>query len=646
MSAPRIRHKKLPKPPACDRCKSRRVLCHPQPNGAPCPRCAEQDAECKTTYVKRGRPRKHPGPAHHIVQDLGMVSQSIIQSSSSLSLLNPQIYEGLPNGPELTPQRVAHLFDCFDHLPQVLHPLVKATNIKTVIRTVSFQLHLLPPQMHVLALCIIAYSALISFDEDVLGPGPRPASLGDTAFFHQPAPAVVRSCGTRRVGTCRALHVRALRTAWDSGIMLQPSKENAASCWLLDLLEQHNFSGLSRPWASAYISHIRALAAIWRATNDPVIQNTTDWAGFLMAEAILSTRSRKPILITLEDQLLLSGPESFSLDEFLTSVDSADYSERASDKIVFASMKPFMFHTTVLARTLWQTITGDHTRFAPLSEPDVIQFLSALQRMHLILGHLLEKAELYLTVADPNPTREGDVQLEPPAKRGSAKLTTATSVPAAPGAFKTTPTSNAAAIRGCMYALVVGFVGLALPFEKELALRINFLESTSSESSSTAQRHALARLRTFAAQAHDITRFATHTLACAIRLLPAVHYVPVRFTTLHQYAEFALEDLQMDLYAAGLDNDWSTWDFEAQREKARDLETFTQQLTMAAYSIDLDNHPTTQALIAQMEVYLAQVQAQVFAYSDDIALPVSGLAVALELETEAPVFVWKPAAHS
>lgn len=36
------------KPPACDACKARRVLCHPQPHGLPCPRCAEKGLMCVT----------------------------------------------------------------------------------------------------------------------------------------------------------------------------------------------------------------------------------------------------------------------------------------------------------------------------------------------------------------------------------------------------------------------------------------------------------------------------------------------------------------------------------------------------------------------------------------------------------------------
>ncbi|CDR45497.1 RHTO0S11e00892g1_1 [Rhodotorula toruloides] len=32
------------KPPACDRCKAKRVLCHPNPAG--CPRCVEKGVDC------------------------------------------------------------------------------------------------------------------------------------------------------------------------------------------------------------------------------------------------------------------------------------------------------------------------------------------------------------------------------------------------------------------------------------------------------------------------------------------------------------------------------------------------------------------------------------------------------------------------
>ncbi|KAE9402057.1 hypothetical protein BT96DRAFT_1017870 [Gymnopus androsaceus JB14] len=48
-----MKRKKLP---ACDSCKARRVLCHPQSNG-PCPRCSEKGVNCTTTPVVRRKRR-------------------------------------------------------------------------------------------------------------------------------------------------------------------------------------------------------------------------------------------------------------------------------------------------------------------------------------------------------------------------------------------------------------------------------------------------------------------------------------------------------------------------------------------------------------------------------------------------------------
>ncbi|KAJ7688877.1 hypothetical protein B0H17DRAFT_1067745, partial [Mycena rosella] len=39
----RMHTPKSKKSQACDACKARRVLCHPQLHGAPCPRCAEKN---------------------------------------------------------------------------------------------------------------------------------------------------------------------------------------------------------------------------------------------------------------------------------------------------------------------------------------------------------------------------------------------------------------------------------------------------------------------------------------------------------------------------------------------------------------------------------------------------------------------------
>lgn len=73
----------------------------------------------------------------------------------------------------------------------------------------------------------------ISFHPSVLGDGPRPESFVDQNFFLSSSDLF--GCGVRRGPAYRAL----LKAAWEFGIILQPSNENAASCYLLDLVEQY-----------------------------------------------------------------------------------------------------------------------------------------------------------------------------------------------------------------------------------------------------------------------------------------------------------------------------------------------------------------------------------------------------------------------
>ncbi|KAJ7688878.1 hypothetical protein B0H17DRAFT_1067749 [Mycena rosella] len=289
------------KPPACDACRARRVLCHPQPNGAPCPRCAEKDTACITTSGPRGRPRKSPisKPPELVVADevTQQLQSKIYPSSSSsmtLDLRSPQSWRN--DCPDLTPELIAHLFQCFDRLPEVVsNPITTETSIKNDVRAVSYQLYLLPPESRTLALCIVALASLVSFHDLVLGQGPRPESFSDDAFFSSRQDML--SCGARRSRVHRALHAAARKAAWDAGVILQASDKNAASCSLLDILDELDSSGGSRPWASASISHLRTLAPIWRNTTPGSYMNA-HWAAYLMTKALRATINRKPILLS------------------------------------------------------------------------------------------------------------------------------------------------------------------------------------------------------------------------------------------------------------------------------------------------------------------------------------------------------------
>ncbi|KAJ7046057.1 hypothetical protein C8F04DRAFT_1063251 [Mycena alexandri] len=563
MSTLRIRQKRVPKPPACDTCKAKRVLCHPQPNGAPCPRCVDKNNLCTTTPTRRGRPAKNPEPARMQEQELAMSQVPTPNSSSSMTFLSPRVLESFHESLELTPEIVEHFFDCFERLSSAMNPIVLNSSVKRAVQTAAFRISLLPPETRVLALVIVALGSLISFHESVLGPGPRPASHDDVTFFASGSHTDVINCGPRRARTCRALHAAALKAAWDTGIILNVSTENAASCFLLDTLdEQSDFSKLSRPWANAYISHIRVLATLWRKPNVPPPQSA-NWAGFLMAETLLSARRRKPILVTMGDQILLSGAESRSLEQFLASIEAS--AEKPGSKVLFDAMKPYAFHVTHLARELWETIIGDHVRLAPLSESAVTQFISSISLVYAVLTRLLSRVDTLCAAS----SGAGDI-----------------------GAFsRNHEWSEDRVVRGCAYGIIMGFVGLVLPLHRELEYRVGLLDAAAADVANgvnVGATLARERLGLLAAQARVIAALAIPELARAIRL-PRWYYAPIQVRTLADCVRFALDEAE----AAPV----------LEPERVKDLATIGAQLRIVGYSLDLLSSPETAQLLARLERY-------------------------------------------
>ncbi|KAF7343905.1 Zn(2)-C6 fungal-type transcriptional factor [Mycena venus] len=234
------------KPPACDSCKARRVLCHPTTDGTPCPRCLEKGTKCTTTPVARGRPPKpNLGMIPAVIPSPKSVASTAASHSASeepenhpsdsASNSSSLPSRGSPRYLELSPELVHHLFECFTHLPQFNHPMLRGDVLRDALSSNSWQIHLLPPQLKVLAHCICALSASISFDHAIIGPGPKPSSLGDRSVFTRCAD--LREYGVRRKPMYRALCAEALRLASEVGVLLEPSEDNAVSCFMLQFLE-------------------------------------------------------------------------------------------------------------------------------------------------------------------------------------------------------------------------------------------------------------------------------------------------------------------------------------------------------------------------------------------------------------------------
>ncbi|KAJ7115414.1 hypothetical protein C8R44DRAFT_223654 [Mycena epipterygia] len=540
MSASVMRDKRLKKPPACDSCKARRVLCHSQPNGAPCPRCVEKNTVCTTTPMPRGRPRKNPAP--NLASCKSLAATDSAQHPQVSSSLVPLPASGSVSHSidvrNLDPEFVAHCFECLKYIPQFHHPLITMTSIKKVVFAASFELHRLPPQPRVLALCIIALSSLASFHEYVLGAGPRPESFTDQSFFSSNPDLL--SYGVRRSAAYRALCAEAVKAAWDIGISLHPSNENAASCFLLDILEQNDFCGGSRPWASAYISHIRALFPIWRTASELTESDTNNWSGFIMGEALKSTKTRTAVLFTLDDQRMLSGPEPPSLEVLLASLEGS--AQKPGLSLVWSSMRPYMFHITCLARQLYETINGDYARLNPLSEHATIKFLSSLFLIHSVLSMLLDRVDAVITSATDDRTP-----------------------------FLIDGNKNERVARAAAYGAIVGFTDLVLPFYRELEYR-----------SATGEPRVRERIQLLRTQAYELATLGARAFARAIRFLPPIHYAPEHARSVYAWAEFyaAEEDLGPD--------------------RARDLETLANELKFMGYLMDVFSAPQSVALIQRL----------------------------------------------
>ncbi|KAJ7149215.1 hypothetical protein C8R43DRAFT_952056 [Mycena crocata] len=432
MSTPRTREKRVKKPPACDLYKAtRRVLCHPQP----CPRCVEKNAieKAQCNYTPRSRETAErwfrlssigPDPSHpqHSILGRDLTARSKLWKSL-LNLSHTALRAGILSKYINSVMLIEVLG--FQFTPQYCHPLLERTSIRMDIRAVSFQLHLLPPQSCVLALCIISLASLTSFHR-ILGDGPRPESFMDQAYFSS-SPNLLE-CDVRRTTSYRALRSAALKAAREIGIILQPSNENAVSCFLLDLMEQTDSCWVSRPWENAYVSHVRALAPMWHASGFN-IHDASHWSGFLVwhvmpalnnfsercldgrgsricknqdADAAVrflpSTEIEPMELISAQnftnDQLLLTAPEPPSLEALLASLEAS--SNKPGLSLLWSSMKPYCFHVTSLARQLSDTIAEDYVRLNPLSEGAVINLLSLLPLLHAVLSLLLDRVDTVL----------------------------------------------------------------------------------------------------------------------------------------------------------------------------------------------------------------------------------------------------------
>ncbi|KAJ3899037.1 hypothetical protein F5879DRAFT_978227 [Lentinula edodes] len=394
--------KKYKKLPACDYCKAKRVLCHPQ-QGASCPRCIEKGVVCVTTPATRRKRRTRaqleqervvitPGNSSESAEGFGSPNKANHQSSNSLERWkwtstkdsNPIISLNMATpGLDLPPSLVRELFQDFRLLPQFYYPLLPLNDLETSLNNCSWNLHALLPLDRVLAQCIIATSSRISTSSHLVN-----LEGYDLPKISMLAPLRTRyldyrEVGRRRENICEKLKAEAVRSAQYEGVMHNICVSNAVSLALLEFLEYKDSEKGANIYSTAYIHHLRELSedAIHEDTihDDGLVgANPIVYSALLMGLALCAATTGKSIPFTYNDELLLCGEDRTSLEQILNvlSIDSVVATP------IFAVLRPMCIHVIHLAREISETLTGAFARRHSLNEVKLCDQLKTLDLLH------------------------------------------------------------------------------------------------------------------------------------------------------------------------------------------------------------------------------------------------------------------------
>ncbi|KAL1729474.1 hypothetical protein EV714DRAFT_212940 [Schizophyllum commune] len=353
---------------ACDYCKSKRVICHPQPDGKPCPRCAEKGVECTTTIAPkrtRGKGKKTlmkeaaaagltiptseprsssrraepiPGPSSALVIRGDSPEPPPLILPSTLvqdALESTHIYSDVRIAPCLPPHPV------FTRFPPAQNPLFSTDKLRAALEEVGWDPARLDSSRRVLTHCILAFSSLVSVDPYFVGCDAQGGRFPDRLVQWDPLNLNTRSnldstlggvdvaeLGRRRRDISRRLHDEALRLARKEGIATHASTENVASCFLLDCIESPDDPADRMGWAAAYVWQFRALAESgkleWQHSvttlNGHIVR--LQWRGSLMVLALHALSIDKTLPFSASDEEIICGPVNTTFEDALARASS------------------------------------------------------------------------------------------------------------------------------------------------------------------------------------------------------------------------------------------------------------------------------------------------------------------------------------
>ncbi|KAI5481491.1 Zn(2)-C6 fungal-type transcription factor [Pseudohyphozyma bogoriensis] len=494
-------YKKDRKPPACDACKFRRVLCHPVPAPGSCPRCIDKGVVCTTTPVVRKKPAPRSGkrieaakvifgnadggtpapgarddaqvtpndnnsPAtHHTASPEGTPAAEVPSPPEHIDPSQITQVNGASDGQLSISQRdqdsllamseqsgalAAILIATFQGQPGAFFPLplLAGSQLSDIFEAVGRRLDCLPPHIEVLASVVIAFSARFSSHQLVLGPGTLPPS---EPLFTLPIditkPLDFRDYGRRRESLCQSLQDHAIKLMWERGATVLGGEENAASCHLMDVMETRQGIVSNRSYASAFVSHIRAIADDVDEKGESKLSATSiHWTPFVMQEALVAQNAFKASLFTKADQLNLCG--NVNPVERVVLESSAGMDIRDVFMLLFTPMQSLTQGIADLAREASESFTGTYARSQPLDEVRLARWLGSFEQLRNLLTILMERA------ADQLSPQACAAHAYPPPQEAERVFV----------------------LRSCRYTMPIALSSLVLPVYRVVSTRIRIVD--------------------------------------------------------------------------------------------------------------------------------------------------------------------------
>ncbi|KAF8830951.1 hypothetical protein HHX47_DHR1000075 [Lentinula edodes] len=404
------------KPPACDYCKARRVLCHPQLNG-PCPRCVEKGVECTTTPVVRRRRRTKGELVHSAAKattssskncnDQATASTSkqsdeelstviVVQQWASAMFLSNTLDEPSPVPPtlQLSVEVIKALMQTLRNTPHNPHPvttnpMIPLSQLEMKLRLHAWDMHSLSYQDRVLTHCLLTCSALCSTDPFILGTieiGPEESQILDSVSpLKSSVVPDMRHFGFRREPVVRQLWAESLWLANQACIATNTSIENAASCWILGYLRYVMFGKTSSAFSAACVHHMRTLAEDGKLSRDA--GEMLKFRGHMMIDSLLALMTGKTVPFTTNDELLIVPHKLEPLEQLI----STFLTRNCTTSDVFSSVHTFSHTVVRLARETAENLSGPYARSQPLDECFLIKHFASLDVFHSLLSAALQQ---------------------------------------------------------------------------------------------------------------------------------------------------------------------------------------------------------------------------------------------------------------